>query len=90
MHEKTSPRSFDRPDHTIPELLLCGASEAPAILAPDRKEITFGELRSQVYALAQHLAALGLGKERIAIVMENGPDLVLSLLAASTCGVAVP
>lgn len=90
MHEKTSPRSFDRPDLTIPELLLCGASEAPAILAPDRKEITFGELRSQVYALAQHLASLGLGKERIAIVMENGPDLVLTLLAASTCGVAVP
>ena len=90
MHEKTSPRSFDRPDLTIPELLLCGAPEAPAILAPDRKEITFGELRQQVYALAQDLASLGLGGKRIAIVMENGPDLVLSLLAAATCGVAVP
>lgn len=90
MQEKISPRSFARPDLTIHELLLCGAPEAPAILAPDRKEITFGEMRSQVYALAQYLASLGLGKERIAIVMENGPDLVLSLLAASTCGVAVP
>ncbi len=90
MHEKTSSRSFDRPGLTIPELLIRGASEAPAILAPDRKEITFGELRQQVYALAQDLASFGLGGKRIAIVMENGPDLVLSLLAAATCGVAVP
>ena len=90
MHDKTSPRSFDRPGLTIPELLLCGASQAPAILAPDRKEITFGELRQKVYALAQELASLGLGGKRIAIIMENGPDLVLSLLAAATCGVAVP
>jgi acyl-CoA synthetase (AMP-forming)/AMP-acid ligase II len=90
MHEKTAPRSFDRLGLTIPELLLCGASEAPAILAPDHREITFGELRKQVYALAQDLASLGLGGKRIAIVMENGPDLVLSLLAAATCGVAVP
>ncbi|MCK5353115.1 AMP-binding protein, partial [bacterium] len=90
MHEKTSSRSFDRPGLTIPELLIRGASEAPAILAPDRKEITFGELRQQVYALAQDLASFRLGGKRIAIVMENGPDLVLSLLAAATCGVAVP
>jgi acyl-CoA synthetase (AMP-forming)/AMP-acid ligase II len=90
MHDKTSPRSFDRLGLTIPELLLCGASEAPAILAPDHKDITFGELRQQVYARAQDLASFGLGGKRIAIVMENGPDLVLSLLAAATCGVAVP
>ena len=90
MQEKTSPRFLDRPDLTIPELLLCGDSKAPAILAPDRRDITFGELRQQVYALARDLATFGLGKERIAIVMENGPDLVLALLAAATCGVAVP
>ncbi len=88
--EKTTPRSYERPPLTIPELLIRGAPDAPAILAPDRREITFGELRQRVYALAQNLASLGLGKKRIAIVMENGPDLVIALMAAATCGVAVP
>lgn len=90
MQEKTSPRSFARPNLTVPELLLNGAPDAPAIFAPDRDAITFEEMRRQIYSLAQNLASLGLGKTRIAIVMDNGPDLVLSLLAACTCGVALP
>ncbi|MDF1525599.1 MAG: acyl--CoA ligase [bacterium] len=88
--EEGSPRLFERPALTVPELLLCGAPDAPALLAPDRKEMTFREMREQIYALAQYLASLGLAKERIAIVMDNSPDLVLSLLAATFCGTAVP
>jgi acyl-CoA synthetase (AMP-forming)/AMP-acid ligase II len=48
-------------------------------------------LREHVFALAERLAALGLGKgDRIAIAMENGPEMVLPLLAAAVCGTAVP
>lgn len=82
MHEKTVL--------TLPELLARGAADAPALLAPGRTELTFRTLREQVYALAERLASLGMGGDRIAVVMENGPDLVLSLLAASVCGTAVP
>lgn len=82
MHEKI--------DLTLPELLAHGESDAPALLAPDRTELTFHMLREQVYALVERLASLGLAGDRIAIVMENGPDLALSLLAASICGTAVP
>ncbi len=90
MHEKTAPALYEKIALTLPELLARGASDAPALLAPDRTELTFRTLREQVYALAEHLASIGLGGNRIAVVMENGPDLVLSLLAASLCGTAVP
>ncbi len=89
-HDKTTPRHYERPPLTISELLICGAPEAPAILAPDREVMTYRQLREQVRNLAQTMAALGLAKKRIAIVMNNGPELVLSLLAASICGTAVP
>jgi len=88
--DKTYPRFSIRPTLTIPELLLAGAADAPALLAPDHEDMTYRQLREQVRNLAQTLASLGLGKQRIAIVMNNGPELVLSLLAASICGTAVP
>lgn len=83
MHEKTAL--------TLPELLARGEADAPALLAPGRSELTFRTLREHVYALAERLAGLGLGREdRIAIVMENGPEMVLAFLAAAVCGTAVP
>jgi len=83
MHAKTAL--------TLPELLARGESDAPALLAPGRTELSFRMLRDHVYALAERLAGLGLGREdRIAVVMENGPDMALSLLAAAVCGTAVP
>ena len=76
---------------TLLELLAHGAADAPALLAPGRKALTYRDVRERVVALAERLAALGLGREdRIAVVMENGPEMVLSFLAASLCGVAVP
>lgn len=90
MVEKATPRLYERPALTIPELLIRGASDAPALLAPDHRELTFHTLRRQIHTLAQRLVSFGLGGERIAIVMESGPNLVISLLAASICGTAVP
>ncbi|MGE5248462.1 MAG: acyl--CoA ligase [Verrucomicrobiota bacterium] len=76
---------------TLLDLLEHGAPEAPALLAPGRTVLTFRDVRGQVLRLAEKLAALGLGRgDRIAIAMENGPELVLSLLAAAVCGTAVP
>jgi len=76
---------------TLLDLLAQGAPDAPALLSPDRPALTFRDVRDRVLGLAERLAALGLGREdRIAIVMDNGPDLVLSFLAAAICGTAVP
>lgn len=90
MDGKTVIRMHEKIALNLPELLARGASDATALLAPDRKEMTFHTLREQVYALAGCLVSLGLEGDRIAVVMENGPDLVLSLLAAAVCGTAVP
>jgi acyl-CoA synthetase (AMP-forming)/AMP-acid ligase II len=76
---------------TLLDLLAHGAPDAPALLAPGREAMTFRALRENVHTLAERLAALGLGRQdRIAVVMENGPETVLSLLAAAVCGTAVP
>ena len=83
MHEKTAL--------TLLELLAGGATEAPALLAPGRKAMTFGDLRDCVSRLAERLAFLGLGRgDRIAVAMDNGPEMVLAFLAAAICGTAVP
>ena len=82
---------FETTALTVLEMLDRGAPDAPALLAPGRGPMTFGALRDNVCRLAERLAVLGFGRnDRIAIVMENGPDLVLALLAAASCGTAVP
>ncbi|MBE0604159.1 MAG: AMP-binding protein, partial [Deltaproteobacteria bacterium] len=82
---------FETTALTVLEMLDRGAPDAPALLAPGRGPMTFGALRDNVRRLAERLAVLGFGRnDRIAIVMENGPDLVLALLAAASCGTAVP
>lgn len=82
---------FEKNVLTLSEMLECGAKDAPALLSPGRGPVTFGALRGGVRRLAERLSVLGFGRnDRIAIVMENGPDLVLSLLAAACCGTAVP
>jgi acyl-CoA synthetase (AMP-forming)/AMP-acid ligase II len=76
---------------TLLDLLGRGAPEGPALLAPGRKAMTFRDVRERVVGLAERLAAIGLGRgDRIAIAMENGPELVLAFLAAAVCGTAVP
>ncbi|MBP2675112.1 MAG: AMP-dependent synthetase and ligase, partial [Deltaproteobacteria bacterium] len=82
---------FETTALTLLELLDHGAQDAPALLAPGRDPMTFGALRENVRRLAERLAALGFGRgDRIAIAMENGPDLALALLAVASCGTAVP
>jgi acyl-CoA synthetase (AMP-forming)/AMP-acid ligase II len=73
------------------DMLDRGAPDAAALLAPGRDPMTFGALREDVLRLAGRLAVLGFGRnDRIAIVMENGPDLVRVLLATASCATAVP
>ncbi|MCU0495621.1 MAG: acyl--CoA ligase [Chloroflexaceae bacterium] len=71
--------------------LLAGADDHPAILAPDRPALSYGQLRANVLALAESLASFGLGRgDRIAIAMGNGPDMALAFFAAALAGTAAP
>ncbi len=71
--------------------LLAGAPDHPALAAPDRPALTYRQLRENVTALAARLNALGLGRgDRIAVAMNNGPEMVVTFLAAAMCGTVAP
>ena len=69
---------------TLVELLAQGASSHPAIRIPDGPTITYGSLRRQVSALAEHLRRLGIGRgDRVAIMVPNGVEAIVSFLAVT-------
>lgn len=71
--------------------LLAGEDTHPALMAPDRPTLTYGQLRQQIVKLAAQLNRLGIGRgDRISIAMPNGPEMILTYLAAATCGTAAP
>jgi len=76
---------------TLVELLERGASSHPAIRAPDGPTITYDSLRRQVHSLANQLRALGIERgDRVAIVLPNGVEAIVSFLAAAAAATAAP
>src|SRR5882762_2179560 len=62
---------------------IAGAGPGPAV--------NYHQLRQQVDALVRKLNQLGLGrKDRIAMALPNGLEVIASFLAASTVGTAAP
>ena len=69
-------------------LLQRGASAAPALGAPGRRDMTHDELRALVDRTIAQLNALGVGRnDRLAIVLPNGPEMAACFVAAA-CGTA--
>ena len=64
------------------------AGEAVAILAPDRKPLTYSRLREQIGYVVEVLNRKGIGRgDRVAVVLPGGPDLAtvsLGVLAGAT------
>src|SRR5690242_1729289 len=83
---------LDTNHQTLLDLLArAGADDHPALVAPGRPALTYRQVRANVAALAGQLSASGLGRgDRIAIVMPNGPEVILSFFAAALCGTAAP
>ena len=60
----------------IRHLLSAGSDEQPAIGAPSRTAMRYGELRTQVDAVGRQLRGTGIGPEdSVAIVLGNGPTM---------------
>ena len=71
--------------------LLSGDDEHPALVAPSRPTLSYQQLKQQIVELAAQLNQLGIGRgDRIAIVMPNSPEMVVTFLAATMCGTAAP
>lgn len=71
--------------------LLAGAEDHLALAAPDKPSLTYRQLRENVVELAGRLNSFGLGRgSRLAIAMNNGPEMVITYLAVALAGTAAP
>jgi acyl-CoA synthetase (AMP-forming)/AMP-acid ligase II len=87
------------PRHTIsfssiPGLLEHHAQRSPhalAILAPGRAPLTYGRLYQHIEEVGRTLRAMGIGRrDRIAVVLPNGPEMAVAFLAVTAWAVCVP
>jgi acyl-CoA synthetase (AMP-forming)/AMP-acid ligase II len=75
--------------------LLAGQAQQlgnrPALSGPNLPELTYAELEHEVAKLAKRLRNLGVQpNDRIAVVVENGPEMAVAFLAAAGAGVCAP
>src|SRR5579871_1940146 len=77
---------------TLSDLLNAPPKEATAVILPESgKLLNYGELRRQVFSLADALAGMGIRPgDRVACVMPNGLPAIVTFLAASIAGTAAP
>ena len=62
-----------------------GHRQAPAILAPGRRPLTFNGLNDQIEEAARRLRSLGVARrDRVAIVLPNGPEAAAALFAVAS------
>ena len=77
---------------TLLELLDHAPAGKTAIILPEQNiGITYGALLTQVQAVAEQLAAAGVGRgDRVGIALPNGLPMIVSFLAAAAAGTAAP
>ena len=79
---------------SVPEALTFWATQTPeaiALLAPGREPVTYREFDAAVSHLARELRARGLTREEaIALLLPEGPELCILMLATIAVGIAVP
>jgi acyl-CoA synthetase (AMP-forming)/AMP-acid ligase II len=76
---------------TVRSLLDVGEDDAPAVGAPGRPYLDYAGLRRHVDRTVQALNALGLGRgDRVAIVLDNGPEMASAFLAIANAATTAP
>ncbi len=76
---------------TIETLLRTGADGATALIAPGRPPLTHGALRALVASTVASLNAAGAGRnDRVAIVLDNGPEMAACFLACAAGTTSAP
>jgi len=77
---------------TLARLLENAPADKIAVVLPEQDiRVSYGALRAQVQAVAEQLAAAGVGPgERVASALPNGLPAIVSFLAASIAGTAAP
>ena len=68
-----------------------GEPDAVAIAAPGRRPLTYDALRDRVQRTVETLNAMGIGRnDRVAIVMPQGPEMAVAILAVAAGATAAP
>ena len=76
---------------TFDDLLSAGRDDAVALSAPGRRPLTHGQLRALVTDTRAGLARLGVGRgDRVAIVLDNGPEMAACFLAVASAAASAP
>ncbi len=76
---------------TIIDLLRAADPQATAILAPQREPLNHADLRALIERLSGQLRAFGISRrDRVAIVLPNGPEMAITFLAVASCATAAP
>jgi acyl-CoA synthetase (AMP-forming)/AMP-acid ligase II len=76
---------------TINELLAAGADGAAALSAPGGVALTYGNLRKLAAETRAALNAHGVGRnDRVAIVLDNGPEMAASFIAVASGTTSAP
>ncbi len=76
---------------TITTLLASGAAGTTALGSPGARPLSFGALRSAIAQTAETLAARGIGPgDRVAIVLDNGPEMAVAFLSVASGATAAP
>jgi len=76
---------------TIGAVLAAGAEHAPALSAPGGKPLTYAALRAHVRTIVAALATQGISaNDRVAIVLDNGPEAASAFLSIGTAATAAP
>src|SRR5215213_7160862 len=76
---------------TVLHLLAAGADNATSIYTPGGKPLTYGALRAQAARTIDALNAQGVGRnDRVAIVLDNGPEMAVAFLSMAAGATAAP
>ena len=76
---------------TLMDMLAAGVENAAALAAPGRTTLTHGELRRLIAGTLDQLNALGIGRnDRVAIVLNNGPEMAACFIACASGVTSAP
>ncbi|MEK7403181.1 MAG: acyl--CoA ligase [Gemmatimonadota bacterium] len=79
------------PAQTITELLKSGADDATALSTPGGTPLSYRALRKLVADTTAALAGRGIGvNDRVAIVLDNGPEMAAAFLCTASGATAAP
>ena len=76
---------------TLKDMLSAGGESAAALSAPGRAPLTHGELRRLIATTLASLNGLGIGRnDRVAIVLNNGPEMAACFIACASGVTSAP